>query len=153
MLLFRVMRSRLAIFAALTGALVLGATAVADAWVVTDREQLEGVLDALTSERPGRRVDAFLAYVDPLREPVALRTDAGARDFGEGDEVELASEIRRALASIDRSSIDIVQRAVETREEDATVALRTRTANGMLDVRADLRRHGDRWLLRRLNVR
>jgi hypothetical protein len=149
------MRARFTIPAVLALVLVLGASAVADALVVTDAEQIDRVIDGLVTRSEGRRVDAFLGYVDPLREPVAVRTSEGAREFGDGQEVELAADVRAALGAFDAGSVDVVQRAVERRRDsdDATVALRARTTQGIIDVRASLRRHGDRWLVSRLDVR
>jgi hypothetical protein len=147
------MRARTSILAVLALSLVLGASAVADALVVTDAEALDRVADALVREEEGARVDAFLAYADPLREPMLLRTEDGASEFGEGQEIELASSVRDALAAIDHGDVSVVQRAIEVDGENGTVAARLRTPEGLLDVRASLRRLGDGWLVLRLDVR
>jgi len=138
---------------ALALTLLGGAVAtVADALVVTDEEQLEAMVDGMTDGRAGHRVDAALDFASPSREPVEVVTDRGRRFYEDGDEVELAAAVRRALSVLESDQVELVQKSVDIRGEDARVVLRVRTDGGYLNAQVRLRRHEDRWLMESLRV-
>lgn len=127
--------------------------AAADALVVTETERLEALADDLSDEDPGRRVDQLLRHVVPGREAVDLSVAGRRGRYAEGDEVDLADALRSSLRFLEARDVSTVQQSVSHRGDDATVALRVRAGGELHDVALDLRRHDDRWLVRRVVVR
>ena len=125
---------------------------VADALVLTDEEQLDALVEDLTSSRVGHRVDAVLDFAAPSREPVEVVADGEADSFADGDEVELAGRTRALLADLETDDLDVVQHTVDIEGERARIVVRVRTADGYLNAQLRLHRHEDRWLIESLRV-
>ena len=133
--------------------LLLGAAAVADALVVTDQERLDAFAEALSGVVEVDQIDEGLAYVDLEHEPLLLTTPDGEWEFGRGDGADLGSRVRDALAPYMGSSVDEVQRSVEIDGEEARVAVRLRTPEGLLNATFDLAKSGERWFVHRARLR
>ncbi|MBC7174129.1 MAG: hypothetical protein H5U40_16925, partial [Polyangiaceae bacterium] len=141
-------------FYASIGTLLLGSIAtVADAMVITEKERLDAFVEEVTRSGRGDRIARAMSFADPNREPVAIAYDGDVVRFADGQEVELESALRAALSAFGETDLEAVQEAIELRGEDARVALRVRTGAGLTDAQFELRRHEDRWLLRRVAVR
>ncbi len=130
-----------------------GVAAVADALVVTDEERLETFAEDLSGDILPERIDAALGYFDPDRQPVEVVTDGQRLFFAEGEGADLAAEVRAVLAPHGQQEATLLQRAIELRDDDARVALRLRTSEDVVDATFDLRKHGERWFVRRVRVR
>lgn len=133
--------------------LVGGVVTVADALVVTEEERLDRFVDTLDSGRPEHRIAESLRWVDADRESVSIRIDGVDDHYGEGQDAELAATMRDALAPFASSRAEIVQRSISIEADEARIALRVRTLEGMTDAVFDLRRHDDRWLVSRIQTR
>lgn len=144
--------SKIALYGAAFIALVGGVAAVADAMVVTEREQLEAFAEAVTGEVSGKRIDAGLRYADPTVEPIEVMSFEGRWSFDEDNAPSLAAKARSTLAPLEESTLRVVQESVHIDNDDGRVALRLHTKNGLVNVTFTLRRHDQRWLVRRVLV-
>lgn len=132
--------------------LLAGAAAVADALVVTDRERLDAFADALSGTIDTDLIDGAMGYFDVEREPVLVTTPDGDEEFVAGDGAALASTARDALRAYHGRSIEEVQRSVELHDDEARVAVRLRTPEGMVNATFDLAKHGERWFVHRIRL-
>lgn len=132
--------------------LVAGVAAVADALVVTDRERLDAFADALSGTIDTDLIDGALAYFDVEHETVLVTTPDGDEEFVDGEGAQLASIARDALRAYRGHSIEEVQRSVELNGEEARVAVRLRTPEGMVNATFDLAKHGERWFVHRVRL-
>lgn len=138
-------------FYLLVAALSVGGVAVmADALVVTDREQLEAFVDTLSGEIAAERIDAALRYTDPAQQPVELRSGRYRQSFN--DPYELATEARDSLSPLLGDDVELLQDSIELEDTHASIALRLGAATGVYDVEFRLAKHGDTWLVSRVRV-
>ncbi len=138
------MRPRFVVYTVVATLLIGTVAFAADAFFVSDREQLEQLSDELTSGAPA---DAVLRWTDPSREPVTVRHD-GVRDrFDEQDDYLLSERMAEALAPLAESDRDVVQQSVRVNGERGTVALRVRSEGDLHDVTLRLARNGQGWLV------
>jgi len=103
---------------------ISGVAVAADAWVVTEREELDGFVDDVTSERVDTRLDAALSYVNTGE--VACKLKRGRRDqaFGQGEKSELATTCARPSTCSTAKSRTCLQHSVHVDGEHATVTAR-----------------------------
>lgn len=132
---------------------IAGVAAVADALVVTDEERLEAFAEDLSGDITPERIDTALGYFDPDRQPVEVAAADRRRRFTEGEGADLAAEVRSVLATYAQEEATLLQRAIELHGDEARVAMRLRTPEGIVDATFDLRKHGERWFVRRARVR
>lgn len=144
--------SRFVIYAVVASAAVGGTALVADALVESDSERLEQLADEL-GEGDGA-VDAVLRWTDPAREEISVGA-AGERSrvYREGDDVALSEAVTRALAPLDTSDLDVVQRSISVDGDRGTVALRARADGEAVNATVRLTRNGQGWLVTSLRVR
>lgn len=131
--------------------LAVGAFCV-DLAVETDEERLDAFVDALIED--DAPASAALRHADPNREPLLFAAGRTRAWFDEGDEIALERTVQRELGDRLAGQREVLQESVRIhgQGDEATVALRLRTHEGTVDARLELRRHGDRWLLRELRV-
>lgn len=132
--------------------LLVGGFAVgADALVTSDEERLAELADELTATSDRPRVDTVLAWTDPARAPVEIRA-RGRVDRYEDDDAALAEDLGDALAPLAVRELDVVQRSVRVRGDRGTVAVRTRSGEGLHDATFHLVRSGQGWLIERVQL-
>jgi hypothetical protein len=131
---------------------VVGAAAVVDAVVVTDRERMDAFIDSVTGGVSEARVDGALRYADPSKVPIDLVHNGQSRRYTDRNASRLKSDARKALATLEGSNLDLIQESISLDGERARIALRLRTQAGLSNAVFDLRRADDRWLLRRVIV-
>lgn len=146
------MRDRIFIYALFMVTLVGGVTAAADAVVLTEEERLEAFVDAITGDVASERIDGALEWVDPGREAVEVSAGRNRQLYEGGDGVELAAHARELLAPLEGSRAVLLQDSIDIEEDRARVAVRMRTSDGVVNVRFDMVRHDDGWLVRRVRV-
>ena len=132
--------------------LVVGTAAAVDAAVVTDREQMEAFVDAVTGRVSSSRIDSALRYADPAKVSMDLVHHGRRHRYDGRNAADLKSDARRALAPIEGSRVSLLQESIQLDGERARIALRLRTNDGFANTVFDLRRQGDEWLLRRVTV-
>ncbi len=132
--------------------LVVGAAAVTDAVVVTDRERMEEFVEAVTGRVSEARIDNALSYVDPSKITMELVHNGRRHRYDEENAEDLRPDARRALATLAGSKLHLIQENISLDGERARIALRLRTNEGLANTVFDLRREDDRWLLRRVTV-
>jgi hypothetical protein len=131
---------------------VVGAAAVVDAAVVTDRERMDEFIDSVTGRVSESRIDSALRYADPTKLPIELVHDGHSRRYTDRNASRLKPDARKALATIEGSKLDLIQQSISLDGERARIALRLRTESGLANTVFDLRREDDHWLLRRVIV-
>ena len=132
--------------------LVVGAAAVTDAVVVTDRERMEEFVEAVTGRVSDARIDNALSYADPSKVTMELVHNGRRHRYSDQNAGDLKSDARKALATLAGSKLHLIQENISLDGERARIALRLRTNEGLANTVFDLRREDDRWLLRRVTV-
>jgi hypothetical protein len=129
---------------------VSGVAVAADALVNSQREQLDGFVDAVTNAELSDRLDGALGFVDPGAVPFKLTHGGESQEFRE--RTELADAVRGALGVFDSGKQELLQQAVTVDGERATVTTRMGDSAYEQTVIYDLVRSGDRWLIRRVRT-
>lgn len=132
--------------------LVVGAAAVTDAVVVTDRERMEEFVEAVTGRVSDARIDNALSYADPSKVTMELVHNGRRHRYSDQNAGDLKRDARKALATLAGSKLHLIQENISLDGERARIALRLRTNEGLANTVFDLRREDDRWLLRRVTV-
>ena len=127
---------------------VSGVAVAADAFVVTQREQVESFVEAVSRPRLDERLDGVLAYVDPNVIRCRLQHAGDTREFGADEQGETAEAIRGALSVFDGSDQRLLQHAERVDGDRARVTVRMGDSGYEQTVIYDLVRSGDRWLVR-----
>jgi hypothetical protein len=128
-----------------------GVAVVADALIVTDKEQLEAFAHALT-RADASRADAALRHSNPSRVPVDVIDGRDRTTFDDYDqELALASATRQVLAPME-GDVRFVQETVDQNGDEALVTLRWDAEGEMHDAYFRLVRRGDGWLVDRIRV-
>lgn len=131
---------------------VVGAAVVTDAVVVTDRERMNEFVESVTGEVSESRIDNALSYADPSKVTMELVHDGHRRRYDGRNAEALKPDARKALASLEGSSLRLIQESISLDGERARIALRLRTDAGLANAVFDLRRKNDQWFLRRVTV-
>jgi hypothetical protein len=129
---------------------VSGVAVAADVLVHSEREQLDGFVDAVTHSELNERLDGALGFVDPNAVPLKLVHSGEAQEFH--DRSELGDAVRGALGVFDSSQQELLQHAVTIDGERATVTTRMGDAAYEQTVIYDLVRKEDRWLIKRVRT-
>jgi len=137
-----------------TAAVLLAATvAFADVLVTTDEERLEDFAAVFDGTLDDRRLDEGLRYVDTDREEVEVILGRHPELFEAGETGDLRALVRDELGSFRGAELEVVQRTIELRGDEARVALRVRSGAYSLNATFDLAKHGDEWLVFRARLR
>jgi hypothetical protein len=129
---------------------VSGVAVAADVLVHSEREQLDGFVDAVTHSDLSDRLDGALGFVDPAAVPFKLMQSGEAQEFH--DREQLGDAVRGALGVFDSREQELLQQAVTIDGDRATVTTRIGDAAYEQTVIYDLVRHRDRWLIRRVRT-
>jgi hypothetical protein len=132
--------------------IVVGAAVVTDAVVVTDRERMDEFIESVTGRVSESRIDNALSYADPSKVTMELVHDGHRRRYDGRNAEALKPDARKALASLEGSSLRLIQESISLDGERARIALRIRTDAGLANAVFDLRRKNDQWFLRRVIV-
>jgi hypothetical protein len=132
--------------------IVVGAAVVTDAIVVTDRELMDEFIESVTGRVSESRIDNALSYADPSKVTMELVHDGHRRRYDGRNAAALKPDARKALASLEGSSLRLIQESISLNGERARIALRVRTDAGLANTIFDLRRENDEWFLRRVIV-
>lgn len=133
------------------------AALAADAWVVSDREELDALAARLTEEAPAT---VALDQADLSRQSVRVLADPlnGWQRFdGQPEEAALADALADALAPLS-SGAEVVQRLVSVEPRgDApkvgVIAYRLRADEAVYDITLRAKRLDDAWVLRSVSSR
>ena len=132
--------------------IVVGAAVITDAVVVTDHERMDEFIESVTGKVSESRIDNALSYADPSKVTMELVHDGHRRRYNDRNAEALKPDARRALASLEGSSLRLIQESISLDGERARIALRLRTDAGLANAVFDLRRKNDQWFLRRVIV-
>ena len=132
--------------------IVVGAAAVTDAVVVTDRERMDEFIESVTGRVSESRIDNALSYADPSKVTMELVHEGRRRRYSDRDAAALKSDARKALGSLEGSKLSLIQESISLDGERARIALRVRTDAGLANTVFDLLRENDEWFLRRVIV-
>jgi hypothetical protein len=133
---------------ALVATFVIGGVAfAADAFVVSDRDQLEILAGELTSGAPETRLDGVLGAIDLSRAAVTITSDRQPTRYEDGDSYALDEHVARTLEPFTARDLEVVQRAIHVDGDRGTVALRVRADGSVHDARIGLVRSGQGWLI------
>jgi hypothetical protein len=130
---------------------------IADTLIQTDEERLEVFIEDVTGPIDRARIDRALRWVDPGRQPVEVdlrgrHTVYGGPGHG-AEAADVAEAAQERLAPWTGVRLRVLSRAIEVDGEEARVRLRVLSQRGPADVEYALRRHGERWWVRRIRIR
>ncbi len=111
--------------------IVVGAAVVTDAIVVTDRERMDEFIESVTGRVSESRIDNALSYADPSKVTMELVHDGHRRRYDGRNAAALKPDARKALASLEGSSLRLIQQSISLDGERARIALRVRTDAGL----------------------
>jgi len=118
-----------------------------------DADHIDDFVTAVTGEVTPERVDhVFGTYVDPDVEPVDVRVLEHNRLYASGEAINMRGKAREKLGRLEGSSLKVLRRKVEIKDGRAYVDLQLFSREAMGNVRYDLRKHGERWLLSKVAV-
>jgi hypothetical protein len=133
----------------LVSALSLSGVAVAaDALVVTQREELDGFVDAVSREDADNRVDGALSYVDSDLVPLRLASEGKVQRFEADDRAQLSENLRQVMSVFDGKQQELLQHSVRVDGDHARVTTRIGDASYEQTVIYELVRKNERWLIR-----
>jgi hypothetical protein len=133
----------------LVSALSLSGVAVAaDALVVTQREELDGFLDAVSREDADLRVDGALSYADTDLVPLRLSAEGKVQRFESDERGPLNESLRQVMGVFDGKRQRLLQHSVRVEGDHASVTTRVGDAGYEQTVIYELVRKGERWLIR-----
>ena len=141
------MRSRFIAYSVAATLVIGGFAFAADAFVVSDEEELELVAESLLDGSETERVDALLRTVDATR----LAVRVGDRRYEDND-TSLDDAVGDAIGPLLEPGLEVVQRSVTVRGERGTIALRVRREGELRDGTLQFTRSGQGWLLSRVAV-
>jgi len=124
----------------------------ADALIVTDEERLEALVDLATSPLDGEVITAAAEWTDPGRQPVEVSAFGMSRVYGAGSEEDLAAMGRSSLSPYYGTSFRDLSRSIEVEDDHGAISMRLMSDQGMVQVRVQLVKHGDDWLVAQLRV-
>ena len=133
-------------------ALVSSLALVVDALVITDEERLDMFVDGLTDTRTEARSTRRLATSIPAGFRSRSMVGDESAFYGDGDEVDLAEHTREALSSLAHGEAELVQKTIDIEGDQARVAVRVSTDDGMVNAQFRFVRRGDGWLVSRMRV-
>jgi hypothetical protein len=126
---------------------------VGDALVVSDEEKLGELVDLATTTVGPETVTAALAWTDLAAEPLELNGLGAERLYRPGDEERLAADARSALSPLYGDDLSALGSRTEVERGQASIWLRLFSSRGLRELDLSLRRHGERWVVYRVNVR
>ena len=126
---------------------------VGDALVVTDEEKLEELVELATTTIGPETATGALAWTDLAAEPLELNGLGAERLYRPGDEERLAADTRSALSPLHGDDLSALGSRTEVEGDQASIWLRLFSSRGLRELDVSLRRHGDRWVVYRVNVR
>lgn len=133
----------------LVSALSLSGVAVAaDALVVTQREELDGFVDAVSRDDADSRVDGALSYADSDLVPLRLSSDGKVQRFEADDRAQLSESLRQVMSVFDSKEQRLLQHSVRVDGEHARVTTRVGDPSYEQTVIYELVRKNERWLIR-----
>lgn len=118
-----------------------------------DEDYIDEFVAAVTGDVTSERVDhVFNTYVDPDVEPVDVRVLEHNRLYGAGEGADMRKKAQEKLSRLNGSSLKILRRKVDIKDDRAYVDLQLFSREAMGNVRYDLRKHDKRWLLSKVAV-
>jgi len=141
--------------AALAGAAVVAIVAALVTWdvlVVTDEEMVETFAAAVTEDVTRANIHVALGYVDPSVQPVLIEIRGETLRFDQSRE-SFEAMARSRLRSFEGTGQHVLRKSVEMEGNKAHVTTETFSRRGRVSVDWDLKKHGDRWLVRRMSIR
>ncbi|MBX3270797.1 MAG: hypothetical protein KF729_11070 [Sandaracinaceae bacterium] len=131
------MQSRFVLYVVIAGAIALGGVVLYATTARSEEARLERLVDDVL-EDPDR---AELDWTDPARVP--LEVQIGGR----------RAALSTALGRLRGDDVEVVQRSVNVRGEQADVAMRARVDGELVDLRFRLARDGEDWRIRSVVTR
>ncbi|MCU0691910.1 MAG: hypothetical protein MUF54_10950 [Polyangiaceae bacterium] len=140
----------------LAGAVFVVAVAswiIVDLLVVTDEERLEEFAEIVTEVIDEEHLRAALQHVDPSRQPVLVEARGQSARFDTLSQEQFATHARARLRPFEGLGQHALRREIELKENHAVVLTETFSRRGRVTVDWELRKHGNDWLVSRVNVR
>ena len=132
--------------------LVAATSTVVDLLIITEEEDLDIFVQHITNEDQNIGIDHALDYVDPNREDVRLSANDETTLYSEGEEADLAMDLRGILSEEIGDVESLVQKDINIEDSDARVGVRIRAQRGLVDAVFEFRRHEDGWLLKSIRI-
>ena len=144
------MASRNVVIAGIAIAVAIGSGIAIERLIVTEEERLEDFVDAVTGKIEDEKIDRALAWTDADRQPIELSVRGATWRFEQ--QAELSKAAHSKLAPFDGERLTLLSSRIDVKDRSAAVTVDTFSRRGRNTVAYDLRKTGDRWLVRAVNV-
>lgn len=118
-------------------------------------DQMSAVADDFRGELTMGRVDSAMAHIDPSVAPVEISARGFTRVYGNGAKPDLRRDATRALTPYMGSTFRELGRTVTLGDDGRSgqVSMQLLSEHGSATVELTFVEDGDRWIVRRIDVR
>jgi hypothetical protein len=132
---------------------VVALALLAAACGTSDADRIEDFVKAVTGEVSAERIDQALAsHVDLSLSPLTVSVFGDARAYDPEQGTKLAQDAHARLAFLSGKRLNVLSRRIEINPPAARVELRLLGREGMGHVRYELTKHGERWLIGKVDI-
>jgi len=119
----------------------------------SDADRIDDFVKAVTGEVDAERIDQALAhYVDLELQPLDVNVFGDPRGYGPEQRAKLAADAQGRLTFLHGKRLNVLRKQVDLRPPSARVELQLLGREGIGNVRYVLAKHGERWLISKLDV-
>lgn len=119
----------------------------------SDADRIDDFVKAVTGEVSSARIDqALTSYVDLNLQPLDVSVFGDPRGYGAEQRAKLGHDAHARLGSLFGNRLNVLRKRVEIRLPNAYVDLQLLGRGGMGNVRYTLVKHGERWLIAKVDV-
>jgi hypothetical protein len=119
----------------------------------SDADRIDDFVKAVTGEVSAERIDQALAsYVDLDLSPLTVSVFGDERPYAPEQAAKLAHDAHARLAFLSGKRLNVLSRRIEISAPSARVELRLLGREGMGQVRYTLAKHGERWLIGKVDI-
>ena len=119
----------------------------------SDADRIDEFVKAVTGEVSTERIDRVLAsYVDLEQQPLDVNVLGDLRGYDPAQRARLGQEAHSRLGFLVGKRLNVLRKQIAIDGTNARVELQLFGRDGMGNLRFALAKHGERWLISRLDV-
>lgn len=132
----------------------VGATlALLCACSTSDADRIDEFVKAVTGEVTSARIDQALArYVDLERQPLEVSVFGDLRGYDQAQREKLSQDAHARLTFLLGKRLNVLRKQIAIDGTEARIELQLFGREGMGNLRYVLAKHGERWLIARLDL-
>jgi hypothetical protein len=119
----------------------------------SDADHIDEFVKNVTGEVSAERIDQVLArYVDLELQPLEVNVLGDSRGYGPEQSPKLAQDAHARLTFLYGRRLNVLRKHIEIKAPSAWVELQLLGSGGMGNLRFQLDKHAERWLIGRVDV-